>query len=77
MLPNGFAHQENADENTPIEERYFQIFGDGVGPHILSPFSGPGEWTDEVGLSKYDYDTFFAVLYCNRIILSMPHSVLY
>jgi hypothetical protein len=32
---------------------------------------------EKVGLSKYDYDTFFAVLYCNHIILSMPHSVLY
>jgi hypothetical protein len=42
--------RRNADESTPIEECYFQIFGDpayGVGPHILSPFAGPGEWTDE------------------------------
>jgi hypothetical protein len=30
-----------------------------------------------VGLFKYDYNTFFAILYCNRIILSMPHSILY
>ncbi|KAF7354261.1 DDE Tnp4 domain-containing protein [Mycena venus] len=63
MLPNGiighltllealseFAHQEDVDEDTPIERRYFQIFGDpayGVGPHIMSPFSGPGERTPE------------------------------
>ncbi|KAF7343289.1 DDE Tnp4 domain-containing protein [Mycena venus] len=35
-----FAHQEDVDEDTPIERRYFQIFGDpayGVGPHIMSP----------------------------------------
>ena len=45
-----FAHQENTDEDTPIEERYFQISGDpayGVGLNILSPFSGPGERTEE------------------------------
>ncbi|GLB43896.1 putative DDE superfamily endonuclease [Lyophyllum shimeji] len=45
-----FAHPEDVDEDTPFEERTFQIFGDpayGVGPHILSPFSGAGERTPE------------------------------
>ncbi|KAF7317937.1 DDE Tnp4 domain-containing protein [Mycena kentingensis (nom. inval.)] len=41
-----FAFPEEVDENTPVEESTFQIFGDpayGVGPHIQSPFSGAGE----------------------------------
>jgi hypothetical protein len=45
-----FAFPGDVDENTPIEERTFQIFGDpayGVGPHIISPFSGMGERTAE------------------------------
>jgi hypothetical protein len=45
-----FAFPEDVDENTPIEESTFQIFGDpayGVGPHIVSPFSGMGEQTTE------------------------------
>lgn len=45
-----FAHQEDVDVDAPIEEHHFQIFGDpayGVGPHILSPFSGAGEQTEE------------------------------
>ncbi|RDX41131.1 hypothetical protein OH76DRAFT_1412383 [Lentinus brumalis] len=44
------AVQEGSDENTPLEHRYFQLFGDpayGVGPHIISPFSGAGERTEE------------------------------
>ena len=46
------------------------FFGRGW-PYLRSHFSY------QIGLSKYNYDTFFAILYCNRIILSMPHSVLY
>lgn len=44
-----FAHEEDWNENAPMEERYFQIFGDpayGVGRHIMSPFSGAGERTE-------------------------------
>jgi hypothetical protein len=45
-----FAHQPDVDEDTPIEDQYFQTFGDpayGEGPHIMSPFSGAGERTEE------------------------------
>jgi hypothetical protein len=45
-----FAHQEDVDDNTPLEDRYFQLFGDpayGVGHHIISPFAGAGERTPE------------------------------
>ncbi|KAI0039757.1 hypothetical protein FA95DRAFT_1585203 [Auriscalpium vulgare] len=38
------------DEDTPIEDQYFQVFGNpayGVGMHIQSPFSGAGERTEE------------------------------
>jgi len=46
--------------------------------HIHLLFSpAAGKESSRIGLSKYDYNTFFAVLYCNRIILSMPRSVLY
>ena len=41
-----FAFPGDVDQNTPIEEHTLQIFGDpayGVGPHIVSPFSGMGE----------------------------------
>ncbi|KAJ3777034.1 hypothetical protein FB446DRAFT_634746, partial [Lentinula raphanica] len=37
-----------ADEDTPIQHRYFQVYGDpayGTGPVIMSPFAGPGERT--------------------------------
>jgi nuclease HARBI1 len=37
------AFRIGADETTPIEERYFQIFGDpayGVSPLLISPFGG-------------------------------------
>ncbi|KAJ6628627.1 hypothetical protein B0H10DRAFT_1722562, partial [Mycena sp. CBHHK59/15] len=39
-----------ADKNTPIQQRYFQIFWDpayGVSPVMLSPFSGLGERTED------------------------------
>jgi hypothetical protein len=45
-----FAHQEDVGDDTPVEERYFQIFGDpayGVGSHIMSPFSGAGVRTPD------------------------------
>lgn len=38
-----YALRRGADENTPIHQRFFQLFGDpayGLGPCILSPFSG-------------------------------------
>jgi len=41
-----FAFQEDVAENAPMEECNFHIFGDpayGVGPHIMSLFSGIGE----------------------------------
>jgi len=44
------ADRPGTDENTPVAERYFQIFGDpayGVSPVILSPFSGAGDRTEE------------------------------
>ncbi|KAF7334803.1 DDE Tnp4 domain-containing protein [Mycena sanguinolenta] len=37
-----FALRPGADQNTPIQQRYFQLFGDpayGVSPLLLSPFS--------------------------------------
>jgi nuclease HARBI1 len=43
------AVRPGTDENTPIAERHFQIFGDpayGVTPVLLSPFSGPGDRTE-------------------------------
>ncbi|KNZ76103.1 hypothetical protein J132_00257 [Termitomyces sp. J132] len=45
-----FAFHEGAPPNTPLEECTLQIFGDpayGIGPHIISPFSGAGERTKE------------------------------
>ncbi|KAI3998292.1 hypothetical protein K523DRAFT_376698 [Schizophyllum commune Tattone D] len=45
-----FAIREDVPEDAPIEERFLQIFGDpayGLGPHILSPFAGPGVRTKE------------------------------
>jgi hypothetical protein len=44
------AIRPGTDENTPIAERHFQIFGDpayGVSPVILSPFAGAGDRTAE------------------------------
>jgi nuclease HARBI1 len=38
-----FALREGTDENTPIGDRYYQIFGDpayGVSPVLMSPFTG-------------------------------------
>jgi hypothetical protein len=45
-----FAFREDVAEDAPMEEHNFHIFGDpayGVGPHIMSPFSGLGEQTEE------------------------------
>ena len=42
------AFQDGADETTPIQDRYYQIFGDpayGVSPVLISPFGG--EKTEE------------------------------
>jgi nuclease HARBI1 len=44
------AIRDGSNENTPVDQRYFQLFGDpayGVTPQIQSPFSGPGERTLE------------------------------
>ena len=44
-----FAYRPRTDENTSVEDRYFQIFGDPAyqnEPHIMSPFSGVGERSD-------------------------------
>ncbi|KNZ76743.1 hypothetical protein J132_08815 [Termitomyces sp. J132] len=49
-----FAFLENLDENAPQEECTFQIFGGpayGVGPHIMSPFSGVG-WHNADGVAN-------------------------
>ncbi|EPQ55484.1 hypothetical protein GLOTRDRAFT_93696 [Gloeophyllum trabeum ATCC 11539] len=45
-----FAFREGVQEDAPLEERVFQIFGDpayGIGYHIMSPFAGFGERTVE------------------------------
>lgn len=45
-----YAMRPGATEETPIINRYFQIFGDpayGVSPVILSPFSRAGEYSQE------------------------------
>jgi hypothetical protein len=45
-----FAFREDIPANAPAEQRTFQVFGDpayGLGPHIISPFSGAGERTEE------------------------------
>jgi hypothetical protein len=45
-----FAFREDIPVNAPVEQRTFQVFGDpayGLGPHIISPFSGAGERTEE------------------------------
>ncbi|KDQ53581.1 hypothetical protein JAAARDRAFT_61286 [Jaapia argillacea MUCL 33604] len=47
-----FTFREDVGEDAPTEERNFYIFGDpayGVGPHILSPYAGAGERTEEEG----------------------------
>ncbi|EJF56436.1 hypothetical protein DICSQDRAFT_150443 [Dichomitus squalens LYAD-421 SS1] len=44
-----YAVQEGVDDDTPLEHRYFQLYGDpayGVNPFLVSPFSGPGQCTD-------------------------------
>jgi hypothetical protein len=44
-----YALHRGANENTPIHQCFLQLFGDpayGLGPCILSPFSG-GNWTEE------------------------------
>ncbi|KAF9003798.1 hypothetical protein BDZ89DRAFT_1145922 [Hymenopellis radicata] len=43
-----FAFPEEVDEDAPLEEQSFQIFGDpayGLSRHMLSPFAGEGERT--------------------------------
>lgn len=52
IFENALEHatRPGTDDNTPIAERYYQIFGDpayGVTPVILSPFAGPGDRTVE------------------------------
>ena len=45
-----FAFWKDVAEDAPMEEHNFHIFGDpayGVGPHIMSPFSGLREQTEE------------------------------
>ncbi len=45
-----FAVPEGVEEGAEVEDQYFQIFGDpayGLGPHLMSPFSGTGERADE------------------------------
>ena len=45
-----FAFQEDMPLNAPVEQCTFQVFGDpayGLGPHIISPFSGARERTEE------------------------------
>ncbi len=44
------AHCPGTSGNTPLHQRYFQIFGDpayGVSPILMSPFAGAGEQTQE------------------------------
>ena len=41
-----YAVQVDADDGTPLEHRYFQLYGDpayGVNPFLVSPYSGPGQ----------------------------------
>ncbi len=45
-----FAHPEDLAADAPYEEQTYQMFGDpayGVGPHIISPFAGMGDCTEE------------------------------
>ena len=45
-----FAHLEDLAADVPYEEQTYQMFGDpayGVGPHIISPFAGMGDCTEE------------------------------
>ena len=45
-----FAHPEDLAADVPYKEQTYQIFGDpayGVGPHIISPFAGRGDCTEE------------------------------
>lgn len=40
-----YAVQVEADDGTPLEHRYFQLYGDpayGINPFLISPYSGPG-----------------------------------
>ncbi|KAF7336520.1 DDE Tnp4 domain-containing protein [Mycena sanguinolenta] len=67
-----FAHQEDVDDDTPIERRYFQIFGDpayGVGPHIMSPFSRAGvrtpdeqEWNAQMSAVRIEVEHGFGIV---------------
>jgi len=45
-----FSFQEDVPADAPVEEHTFQVFSDptyGLGPHIISPFAGAGEHTEE------------------------------
>jgi hypothetical protein len=44
------AVRDGTDENTPVNERFLQVFGDpayGISNQIVSPFAGAGERTEE------------------------------
>ncbi len=41
-----YAVHVDADDGTPVEHRYFQLYGDpayGLSPFLISPYSGPGQ----------------------------------
>ena len=43
-----YAVQEDIEDDTPLEHRFFQLYGDpayGVNPFLISPYSGPGQRT--------------------------------
>ncbi|KAJ2994640.1 hypothetical protein NUW54_g7515 [Trametes sanguinea] len=67
-----FAVQPDTDEHTPVERRYFQLYGDaayGISPVLISPFSGPGErsadeqaWNAAMGSIRVHVEHGFAIV---------------
>ena len=67
-----FAFRADIAEGAPMEERNFHIFGDpayGVGPHIMSPFSGLGErtveeqeWNSEMSAVRIEVEHGFGIV---------------
>jgi nuclease HARBI1 len=67
-----FAACPGTNEDTPIEDCFFQMFGHsayGVGHHIQSPFSGPGdrtaeeqEWNSQMAALRIEVEHAFGIV---------------
>ena len=72
MLEKAREHaiRPGANENTPVEERYHQIFGDpayGLSPVLISPFDGDKtaeqlEWNRDMSSVRMSVEHAFAIV---------------